>query len=783
MSTAMAFSQGEQSNGGRMVTTDGKTLPLRSAELRVEARGGIARTILSQRYVNPYDVALAITYLMPLPADGAVSGYAFTIGERRIAGEVDKRASARQRFEQAIASGQTAAIVDEERSSLFTQELGNVPPRAEIVAELTIDQKLMWLDEGAWEWRFPTVAMPRYQGAPGRVEDVARVTVDVADAPLPATMTLSLRIGDRILDGRRAESPSHALHINDGMVGLAAEGARLDRDFVVRWPVATREPGVSIDVARPAADKAHQARAYALLTLVPPSPSARKLVARDLCFLIDTSGSMGGEPLAQARRVLTALVDTLCDDDTLQMIEFSSRPRAWKHEAVRATEGARSAAKKWIGKLEAGGATEMRDGLMQALAPLRPDSQRQIVLVSDGAIGFEAEIVRDVLALLPPGSRLHTVGVGSGVNRSLTMPAARAGRGVEVIIGIGEDPERAARRIVARTSQPVVVDLRVAGAALVGCAPARLPDLFGGAPALLSLALDPAGGELVITGRTADGKFEQRLSLPPCAHGHGNAALTALYGRETIEDLEMRRLAAGAHVDEVDAQIEKIGIDFQISSRLTSWVAIDSEVSVDPTRPTRRERVPQELPYGVSVAGLGLRSAAMAHPLPPGSLGSNLPPPAPAMPVMRSNFAMDGSAASGAGGAQRTRSMVSAPSAKTIAPAPSEPAKMKKGFTRGGGGGEGGGGIELRGEATLLSDRELIVKVEVTAALAWTLPAEVTLVDIDGNLVTATILPARSTATGHVNAGETIRLYIMLPQPFAARPSAIVVGEQLRIVV
>src|SRR5262249_48900003 len=159
---------------------------------------------------------------------------------------------------------------------------------------------------------------------------------------------------------------------------------------------------------------------------------------------------------------------------------------------------------------------------MEALAPLRAESQRQIVLVSDGAIGFEQEIVRDVLKSLPRASRLHTVGVGSGVNRSLTEPAARAGRGVEVIIGLGEDPGRAAGRICARPAARLVVDLVLEGGALVEHAPLMLPDLFAGAPALCALALRPEGGELVARGRTPAGEWRQRIAVEPIAAGSGN---------------------------------------------------------------------------------------------------------------------------------------------------------------------------------------------------------------------------------------------------------------------
>src|SRR5208282_3652066 len=137
-------------------------------------------------------------------------------------------------------------------------------------------------------------------------------------------------------------------------------------------------------------------------------------------------------------------------------------------------------------------------------------------------------------------SRLHTVGVGSAVNRSLTGPAARAGHGVEVILGLGEDPERAAARIVARTQAPLLVDLALGGSALVDHAPAKLPDLFAGAPALLGVALRPEGGELKVRGRTPEGSWEQRIHVPASTEGQGNQAVVALFGREAVEDLETR---------------------------------------------------------------------------------------------------------------------------------------------------------------------------------------------------------------------------------------------------
>jgi Ca-activated chloride channel family protein len=605
----------QETSGGRLVSTDGRALPLLWVEIAADARGGIARVVLEQRYRNPYPDPLNVTYLFPLPHDAAVSGFAFRLGERRVTGEVDRVAAARERYERALLEGRSAALLEQERGSVFTQELGNVPPGADIVAELTIDQRLAWLPQGAWEWRFPTALAPRYQGTPGRVQDAGSTFVDVADGGIDVRARVSLAVRDVLADRERPESPSHAMRF-DRASGLTRAtfaddaGAPLDRDVVVRWPVAGSEVGLTVDAYRAPAGGRLDGRAFALLTAVPPGIAPAPL-ARDLVVLLDTSGSMDGEPLTQARRVVAALIGSLSPADSLELIAFSSVPVRWRAAPAEASEAVRVDALAWLDALRAFGGTEMRHAVDEALRPLRPDAQRQVVLVTDGHVGFETEIVASVLRDLPPGSRLHTVGVGSAVNRSLTAPAARAGRGREVVIGLGEDPERAAGVLRAHTAGPIVTELAISGDAVFASAPARLPDLYVGAPALIALEVRPEGGTLTLRGRTADGAFERSVRVPALRHDEGNAAAAALFGREAVEDLEMRGAAAPS-MAEVSHEIERLGLAFQLATRSTSWVAVSEEASVDPRAPFRRERMPQAVPYGMSVEGMGLRAASGA---------------------------------------------------------------------------------------------------------------------------------------------------------------------------
>jgi Ca-activated chloride channel family protein len=250
---------------------------------------------------------------------------------------------------------------------------------------------------------------------------------------------------------------------------------------------------------------------------------------------------MAGEPFDQARRIVARVIDTLSDADQLELIGFASEAKRWKASPLRATGHAKRSAVRWLEKLDASGGTEMRTGVAEALRPLRVNAQRQIVLVTDGEIGFESEIVGMIARELPGSCRFHTVGVGPAVNRTLTSGAARAGRGAEIVVGLGENPMPAVARLLARLEAPLLTDLVLTGSALFDHAPAALPDVLAGAPALIGLRLRPDGGELSITGRLGGRPWEELIPVPAMVVGEGNAAVIACYGREPILTSGSRR--------------------------------------------------------------------------------------------------------------------------------------------------------------------------------------------------------------------------------------------------
>ena len=619
----------------KLVSVDGRLYPLESAHLRSRAEGGIAFTTLVQTFANPYDEPLEVVYTMPLPGDGAVTSYTVRIGERTIRGEIQPREQASAAYRQAVFEGKIAGLLEQQRPDTFEQKLGNVPPRTQVDVSIDILHPLAFLTPSAnasldaageisiqayrrtqpqWEYRFPTVVGVRYLGEPGRVHDPHELSPKRGGAgDIPAKVQLSLAIADHAAS--QAWSDSHRIDFGPNGEVTFADGQSLDRDVVVRWPAAQEQVGVGL--VEGSGLEGDDGR-YALVTLLPPaSPSAT--YRRDVTVLLDASGSMTGLPLELAKVVVGDLLRSLRAGDRFELLAFSNTVTRLTRGFVGMSESSLSAALRSLGAVQADGGTEMANALVEAMKATGEESQHQVVLVTDGQIGFEAEVVGRVAA--QQNVRLHVVGVGSVPNRALTQQAAAAGRGLELLASTHGEANAAARRLVNGTAGPVLTQVTVSGTAIAGAAPVQLRDVFAGQPLLFTLELSREAGTLEIGGALAGSghRWVHPISVP--AAGASDALvrtplpLGALHGREVVMRLEREHASLGyrAHASRhlcdasaLDRRIEQAAMRHRVVSRRTSLVAIGDEPAVDPLAPRRRQRLAVEVPSGVSAAGVGL---------------------------------------------------------------------------------------------------------------------------------------------------------------------------------
>ncbi|GIK25861.1 MAG: marine proteobacterial sortase target protein [Betaproteobacteria bacterium] len=602
----------EVQQGTLLLKSEGGTLavPAVATEAEIKVSGIVARAVVKQTYRNPFDSWFEGVYVFPLPENAAVDHLRMKVGDRIIEGDIKERQAARAQYEQAKSSGQRAALVEQERPNIFTTSVANIPPRGEIVVEIEYQQTLKY-DSSSFSLRFPMVVGPRYipgtpaegQGAgtgwaqnTDQVSDASRITPPVLDpakhAPSnPVRLKVVLDAGVPLA---RVDSPYHAItqRETDGgrIVELAEGSVPANKDFELKWtPAASHAPQAAL-FTESKGDKR-----YALLMVMPPAKEvAAARLPREVIFVIDTSGSMSGSSIAQARDALELAIARLSGQDSFNVVEFNSYAKALYADARPASAAHREHAVRWVRKLQAQGGTEMALALNLALnGRENPGRVRQVIFLTDGAVGNEDnlfKLIKDKLG----DSRLFTVGIGSAPNSHFMGKAAQTGRGTFTYIGKIEEVKEKMGQLFAKLESPVLKGVDIAWPGAVEAWPKRVPDLYLGEPIVVSALLDQTEGEIRLSGLRGDAPWSATL---PLASAHAGQGMGVLWAREKIQS-HIDSLRDGAKEEEVRDAVVDIALAHHLVSKYTSLVAVDKT----PVRPKedalQSGAIPTNLPEG-----------------------------------------------------------------------------------------------------------------------------------------------------------------------------------------
>ncbi len=634
-------SVGDELQSGLLQLTDSRGNRQESAlvlesDFDVTVSGLIADTRLIRRFRNTSDDWREGRFVFPLPEKASVHALTMTVGERTITGEVRPRAQAREDYGKARDSGRQAAMVEQQRPNLFTSRVANIPPGEDIIVELRYQQPVDYRD-GQFSLRLPTTLVPRYMPGPllptGEVSGwhdgwaVATRQVPDADAISPYTVqpadvapdshrariSVSLNAGLPLAD---VTSPSHGLETRvDGQVMRVtpSEGPVLmNRDFVLRWrPVRGRAPVAAVFHEQFGGED------YLMAMVVPGAAPGRKL-PRDLVFVIDTSGSMAGESIHQARQALGRGLDTLAREDRFNIIQFNSQPHALFMQPEPASANNLVRARRYVSRLQAEGGTEMASALSMALGSGDPREDgrqtgrvRQVVFITDGAVGNEAALFRQIRRELG-NQRLFTVGIGSAPNMHFMREAARWGRGSYTAISNPADLGAPLEALFSAMEAPVLTDIQAHWpGANAEAFPERPGDLFLGEPLIQVVRGVPAEGQLTVAGLAPDGKrWERRLDLRQSAGGLG---LHRRWARAKIDGLLDRASVRGEQPDE--ERIIRLAMAHNLMSPFTSFVAVDSTPVRSGDSPLLADSVPTLLPAGTSAGMVRYPQTATVSPL------------------------------------------------------------------------------------------------------------------------------------------------------------------------
>ncbi|HEX4421701.1 MAG TPA: VIT domain-containing protein [Kofleriaceae bacterium] len=585
-------------------------LPLVAMDVDARVAGIIATIEVAQTFVNTTGVAIEATYIFPLPDRAAVHRFQIAVAGRVIDGVIDDRGAARQTYDRAIAAGHRAAIAEEERAGVFSLRVGNLMPGDAATVRLSLVGPLP-IDDGEVTFRFPLVVAPRYipGGALGGpqaglgtaadtdlVPDGSRISPPVRLPGCPNPVRLGLRVafdsGDRGGDRggavmRDVASSLHAVVVrkHDAQIVELQAGERLDRDFILRWRIDGRELTSSLVCL----DDAGGGAGTFALTVVPPSTAAVAAVPRDVVFVIDRSGSMEGWKMVAARRAAARMIDTLTSRDRFCAIAFDDASELLPAAGLAdATDRNRFRAVEGLAKIEARGGTELAGPLRRALYLLAGgtlDRERVIVLVTDGQVGNEDQILREIAPRLR-NIKMFTLGIDQAVNAAFLRRLAGAGGGLCELVESEDRLDAVMTKVHRRIGTPIATELAVHATGLElergSLAPSKLPDVYAGAPIVILgryRGRAAAGAAIELAGASLGDPFRMTVTVSSPSSGDATSWLAASWARARIRELE-DQYAAGAR-GELERDIVQTSKQYSVLSRFTAFVAVDRSQRVN----------------------------------------------------------------------------------------------------------------------------------------------------------------------------------------------------------
>jgi Ca-activated chloride channel family protein len=600
----------------------GASLPVRRIDIHARVSGVHAHVSLEQHYVNDRDAALEVIYIFPLPALGAVSSYTFTVDGVATRGTLRERDEARAIYDQAIAEGKSASTLEEDRPEVMTVRVGNLAPGSRASVRIGLDLVLPIADDCA-VLRLPLLVGARYVpgealgGAPSG-DGTALDTHDVPDAsrvtPPLAVDDPGTRVGVLIeaFDAKDVLA-THPLDIDRRADRLQIRIADVvpDGDVVLQFPLTARDS--ALFVPDPTGDRG--TLVVTSCSVLPPSTPPL-----DVVVLLDRSGSMDGDKIALARRAAAAIVEGLTPRDRVMVIAFDHDIEApLGNELVPATASQRRRACEQLERVEARGGTELAqplqlathafrlatdpgggpgEGLIEKLLHRRPQRRRAIVLVTDGQVANEDQLVGiaarghvDILA----------VAIGAAANQGLCQRlATTTGGGYEAAASealLAGALDRTLRRLLAPALDELEIAIDGARFAPRSRAPGKPPRAIPGVPATIAARV------ISTTGAWTDASRPRTVELH-AVDPQGNAvrrtlpievvdlpSLRRVWARLRIRDLE-DQIAATAFPAclQLEDELVATSLEHGVLCRYTAFVAVDKRV-IDRRRP--RERVVQ----------------------------------------------------------------------------------------------------------------------------------------------------------------------------------------------
>ena len=539
-------------------------LTVKYHRVQVDIKDAVARTSVDQEFYNPTHARLEGFYIFPLPAGAVISDFSMEIDGKLTKAELLDAHKARGIYEDIVRSMRDPALLEYIGKGAFKVRIFPIEPRSTKRVKLSYSE-VVRADGGLHAYTYP-LNTEKFSAAP--LDDVS--------------IRVNLETGRGL---KTIFSPTHEVEIrrrsnHHAVVGFEEKRTRPDKDFTLYYSTDDGGVGLSVLTHRPAGEDG-----YFLLTVTPAYANGGKVIPKDVTFIVDTSGSMAGAKMEQARRALSFCLKTLNPDDRFEIVRFSTEAEALFQKLVPANKANLAKAQQYVDALEPIGGTNSEEALTLALKANAGVSARPKVAIflTDGkpTIGetHEDRLVKKVTDANDSGMRVFTFGVGDDLNTHFLDKLTEATRAARTYVGEKEDLELPVSSFMENIKAPVLVDVAIeygSGMRVTQTYPRNLPDLFKGSQLVLLGRYTGTGGTITVKG-TADG---QRVTLPFTAsfpsRTDANEVIPPLWAAQRVGYLLDEIRLNGEEKELVD-EVTKLARRFGIVTPYTSYLILEDE--------------------------------------------------------------------------------------------------------------------------------------------------------------------------------------------------------------
>ena len=553
-----------------------RALPIKSIKIDTKISSQIATTHVEQVFRNDTNVTLEGTYFFPIPESASVAEFAIWDGDRRLVGEVRTREEARRIYDEIVRRQRDPGLLEYAGKDLFQASIFPIPPHSDKKLEITYTQ-VVRAEGGTVAYRYP-LGTGRQLTQIGSV--AGRVEVESKE-PL-----------------RNIYSPTHAIdvkHSSDrrAVVSFESDSNKEPQDFQLFYTISKEDFGLTLLTHREAGKNG-----YFLLMISPKDDwSDQEYSAKDVVFVVDTSGSMAEEgKMEKARAALLYGVRILRPQDRFNIISFAGEEHLMEAGMIAADANGRARGEAFVKALRPVGGTNINQSLLAALRQFI-DSDRErpkmLVFMTDGLPTVDEtnvnRIVDNVHKAIKPGVRLFTFGVGYDVNTTLLDKLAAENGGVADYVEPKEDLEVKVSNFFSKVNYPVLTDLQLdmGGAQTDLVYPRGIPDVFRGSQVTLigrySNADDLSSVQLKLSGKSGGvtrSYTYTNLSFP--LRSDANEYLPRLWATRRVGWL-MEQVRSNGEQKELRDEIVDLGTRYGIVTPYTSYLALEPNNAVTVT--------------------------------------------------------------------------------------------------------------------------------------------------------------------------------------------------------